>query len=486
MTQTMIPKESASERVAREDLVMFINACFACSGQREFYGGASGQHVSIDFLHRYILGNYRRLYTRTLAAGINHFNQGMIVINLLATGADTHDSDRAEENQLITAALRKLPPQRVYGLFGQLRVRRVNNRRTRSIIKAFIESQRDRSFHAIKYRRRLRNAVVHAHLKFDDELGRFLFHDRRRERVAFEDQMLETFRQAHYSKEAIYKLPYTIAQGFASRQKIPQDEFLKNIAHQMTANEKLRMQKAAAARDVVLDIDLSRAPLTRLAIFIAALTNVERRERRDELEKALDQSAARAFKRTPYKLGRVAAILDRSYSASGTSEKRRRPLAVAMAASALLRQAGSSCQAFWTPRGTEQSDVLAYPGGQTDLATPLLAALRWKPDLIVIVSDGYENSPPGAATQIVKAFREKIAGAESVSVVHLNPVFDADHFAPKTLGPDIPTVGVRSAEDLLTMIGFARFAEGSAPIDELEDYLRRRMSELLAPAKAAA
>ena len=73
------------ERVAREDLVTFINACFACSGQREFYSDDQGQAVSIDFLHAYVAGNYRRLYARTLAAGVNHFNRARIVTELLAS-----------------------------------------------------------------------------------------------------------------------------------------------------------------------------------------------------------------------------------------------------------------------------------------------------------------------------------------------------------------------------------------------------------------
>jgi len=43
------------ERVAREDLVMFINACLACTRQREFYDDAYGQRVSSDFLPDYII-----------------------------------------------------------------------------------------------------------------------------------------------------------------------------------------------------------------------------------------------------------------------------------------------------------------------------------------------------------------------------------------------------------------------------------------------
>src|SRR4051812_11995065 len=113
----------AHERVAREDLVLFINACFTCTGQREFYGDGRGQAVSIEFLHAYILGNYRRLYARTLAAGINHFNQAQIITNLLATGRDTPPAERPEEGRLLAAALRALPPQRAFRIFEALRER---------------------------------------------------------------------------------------------------------------------------------------------------------------------------------------------------------------------------------------------------------------------------------------------------------------------------------------------------------------------------
>jgi hypothetical protein len=102
------------EQVAGEDLVMFINACLACTGQGEFYSDAYGQGVSIDFLHDYILGNYRLLYARTLAAGINHFNTAQIILKLLATGRDTPPEHRAEEGALIAAALSALPPQRAH------------------------------------------------------------------------------------------------------------------------------------------------------------------------------------------------------------------------------------------------------------------------------------------------------------------------------------------------------------------------------------
>jgi len=476
----MLENESAEERVAREDLVMFINAGFSCSGQREFYSDASGQAVSIDFLHRYILGNYRRLYARTLAAGINHFNQGQIVVNLLATGADTTSADRAEEGALITAALGKLPPQRVFRLFEALRDRRVNNRRARAVMRAYVAGRRDPAFDAVKYRNRVRVAATHAHMRLPDEIGDFLF--RGWKKRTFSTEILETFRQAHFSKEAVYRLPFSIAEGFAARHGIDRDQFLAGIAPRMTANEKLRLQRRAAAAEVSLDLDLARASLTRLAVFVSALPLPERRDRAAELSQALRASAARAFRRSRYPMGRVAAVLDRSYSSSGTSEKRRRPLAVAVATSYLLREAAGEFRAFWTPR-LDGDSLLATPYGQTDLAGPLIQALKWRPDTVVIVSDGYENAPSGATAAVVKALRERVPGGRDVSIVHLNPVFDAEDYAPRALGPGIPTAGIRNAEDLLTMLGFARFAEGATPIRELETYLEGRVAAFLSAGK---
>src|SRR5688572_5300362 len=163
------------EQLGREDLVMFINACFACSGQKEFYGDARGQRVSIGFLHEYILGNYRRLYARSLAAGINHFNQSQVILNLLATGKSTSAKAGEEEGALLYAALSGLPPQRVYKLSTELRTRKVNNRRTRAIARRYFAERRDLPFEALKYRRKLGAVASHAHLTLPGEVGRFVF-----------------------------------------------------------------------------------------------------------------------------------------------------------------------------------------------------------------------------------------------------------------------------------------------------------------------
>ncbi|MCP3103423.1 hypothetical protein LZ198_31525 [Myxococcus sp. K15C18031901] len=470
------PREVRIEQVAREDLVMFVNACFSCTGQREFYGDARGQTVSIEFLHQYILGNYRRLYRRTLAAGINHFNQAQIVLNLLAAGSPSDAAERGEEGALIAAALRGLPTQRAFRVLESLRARRINNRRARAVARDYVAGRGNLPFDAVKYRSKLRATVAHGHLKLPGELGAFLFHGWKKR--GFTEPLLESFRKAHFSQEALYALPFTVAEGLAARHGVARDVFLRRIEPRLTQAERLRLQESAAREGgVEPPVDLERAPLTKLALYVLSLDLETRRARRVELHTALERSAARVLARAPSSLGRVAVVLDNSYSASGSLQKRRRPLAVALAAHYLLEGAAREFRAFWT--SPVEAPLLATARGQSDLATPLLEALSWGAELVVIVSDGYDNDPPGAVAELTRVFRAKLDPGRRTALVHVNPVFDAEEYAPRSFGLAVPTVGVRDAEDLPTVLGFARFAEGTASLGELEQYLAARVTPWL-------
>lgn len=471
------------ERSDREDLVMFINACFAATRQNEYYTDRFEQSISIDFLHRYVMTNYRRIYARAIASGINHFNQAQIVGNLLASGAPADPEQRTEEGQLIELALRRLPPNRVYGLFQNLQARRVNNRRTRAVIKRYLDWRKEPEFDAVKYSRKYRAASAHAHLKLDDEFGKFLFELKRTK--TFKTSLFDKVKRAHFSQSAIYELPFTVAESFAAKHKVPRDTFFQKIKHKMTAAEKLRFQSTVAKTKGAksLDFDLGRASLTRLAIYVLSLPVPERIKRADEFVAAFESATSRAKNRAPVQFGRVAAVLDRSVSSMGSREKRNRPLAVALATSHLLKAAAQEYRAIWTLPIEYEYEFAVEPQGQTCLAEPLIEALKWKPDLLLIVSDGYENDPPGVADQIIRVYREKIANStDSKSlpeVIHLNPVFDSNHYSPKPLGELIATVGIRDAEDVATMLGFARYASGSAKLEALEGHLASLANALL-------
>jgi hypothetical protein len=460
----------------RGDLVSFIGAALSCTGQGEFYGDAKGQAVSIGFFHEYVLGNYRRMYAHCLAVGINDYNRARIIVNLLTSAVQIPASARNEEGRLIAASLRELPPPRVYRIFEELVERRVNNRRTRKIVAQYLADRTEPELHTLKYRRRLAKIAAHFHLRLPDEQSAVLF---RLERRRFETPLFETFRRAHYEQRAIYELPYTVAEGLAARHGIDREVFLRGIEPHLTKLERLRLQSHARALGVdrAIERDLSRHDLTRLAIYFLSLDRREREQRFVELDTAMREAARRIVGRSNVRLGRVALVADNSYSASGSRDKSQRPLALALATHYLLREAATRPSTHWVTPVSSMIELRAT--GHTDLATPILAALDEGPELLVVLSDGYDNDPPGGAAEILRVFRERLDPEHHVGLLHLSPVYDADTIALRGLHPTVPTLGIRDAENIPTLLTFARFADGSADLSELQAHLQRCATQVV-------
>lgn len=455
---------------------MFVNAAISSTAQREFYADAAAQRMSLEFLHEYVLGNYRELYASTLALDINHLNSAMIVTNLLRTAADADARQRAVEGRLIAARLRALPPQRVYGVFRELRRLGVNNRRTRAIVRDWIAGRADQGFDAVKYRRSFAIAARHAHLDLPEEIGTVLFDWRRPKR--YETPILETWRRAHYEQRALYELPYTVAEGFAARAGIDRTRFLAQIADRMTEGERLRVQASAQRRDIDVAVELGRMPLTRLAVYVLSLSFAERARRREELTGALRTSALRTAGREAGSWGRVVAVLDDSYSAYGSAVKRRRPLAAALAMHYLLEALAADYTGLWLNHRADP--VFVHPVGPTALGDRILDGLELRPERLVIVSDGWDNAPAGQAGEVLRIWSTRLDPGKRTDIVHLNPVYDSDSFDVRRLGPSVPTVGLRDAEDAVALVELARFATGGTEFARLRSHLADRVERYLA------
>ncbi|MFI8516636.1 hypothetical protein ACIGEZ_02200 [Streptomyces sp. NPDC085481] len=466
-----------SDLVAAEDVLLFVNAAVTATGQREFRSSAEQQRFSLAFVHEYVRVNYRPLYAAVLALDINDHNAALIAEQLLRTPREAGP----DEGRLIAARLAGMPPQRVYRLFRVLRAAGVNNRRTRAIVRDWLAGRPDLAHDAVKYRQGLKAAARHAHLPLPgspepaDETGDFLFAPGRRTRYAH--PALDAFRRAHYEQGALYELPFTVAEGFAARHGVAREVFLERIAPRMTRLERLRTRPGAT--------DLSVMPLTRLALYVLSLPFGERAERRTELTGALRAAARRVAGPHAGSWGRVAAVLDDSWSSSGSAVKRRRPLAVALGCHFLLEAlaAPGAYTAHWTSGGLDP--LLVRPWGPTPLGERILDALELAPERLVIVSDGWDNAPPGLAGEVLRVWRERLDPERRTSAVHVNPVYDADVFDVRRLAPEVPTAGIRDAEDLPALVEIARFAEGREGLPALRAYLDRRVELFLKGAEEA-
>ncbi|MFM9592207.1 hypothetical protein ACKI1J_09245 [Streptomyces scabiei] len=469
--------DSYGDLVAADDVLLFVNAAITSTGQREFHSDAGEQRLSLDFLHAYMLGNYRDLYAGVLALDINDHNAALVIRHLLETTAEATADQRRSEGRLIACRLATLPPQRVYRLFDALRRAGVNNRRTRAIMRDWLSARPDLAFDAVKYRGGLKRALRHAHLApATEELGAFVFAPLTRKHYA--TPLLETWRRAHYEQAALYELPYTAAEGFAAKHNIRREVFLERIAPRMTRLETLRLQESAHRMGTTgVPADLSGMALTRLATYVLSLPVEDRLRRRAELTHGLESAAGRVAGSHRGSWGKVTAVLDDSFSAFGSAHKRRRPLAVALACHYLLAALAGSYTGLWTSGRTDA--LLTHPYGPTPLGRRILDALDTTPSRLVIVSDGWDNAPPGLAAEVLRIWRTRLDPGRRTSIVHLNPVYDADAFDVRRLSPTVPTAGVRDAEDLPALVELAQFAEGRTGMAELVTYMNTRAAHLL-------
>lgn len=461
--------EESMDRVRREDLLLFANAGFTATGQGGFYHGRTEERLSLAFLHEYVAQNYRHLYRLMLAGGLNDHNLAHAVYTLLAAGAPADPRERALESGLLESAMAKLPPQRVYRLCERLAQARVNNRRTRALIAGWLKRRKNLAFDAVKYRRRMKKAVAHAHCAVSPEIKRFLFEGANGK--PYRDVLLETYRRAHYDQRAIYELPFTVAQGLAQRKGVPREQFMERIAPRMTEREKLRWQRQGADA-----YDPHSADLVELCLYLLRLPC-------DQREPVLTQARERAAALAPnlslppqLARGRVAAVLDRSRSSYGAAQARRRPLAVALAVHLVLEAACPHYSAHWSYPTPDLVEL--HPVGHTALGEPLLEALRESPETVLVVSDARENAPSGACEAIAAAVRARLPGPTPLWV-HFNPTFDPDDFQPMPLGPSWPVLGIRRVEDLATGFVLADFARGGGRVADLEAYLSSRLDSFL-------
>ncbi|SCK39072.1 hypothetical protein YUYDRAFT_04766 [Streptomyces sp. ScaeMP-e48] len=480
----MNTSETPADLVAAEDVLLFVNAAITATGQREFRSDAVGQQLSLDFLHAYVRVNYRRVYASSLALDINDHNALRIVLGLLETSGEASAEERRTEGRLIAARLALLPPQRVYRLFGEVRRAGINNRRTRAIMRDWLAARPDLGHDAVKYRGGVKTAARHIHLRCPEgaeplaEVGAFLFRPGRLPR--YEHRLLDAWRRAHYEQGAVAELPFTVAEGFAARHGMKREVFLKRAAPRMTRLERLRTHSVTQRPE----IDLTVMPLTRLALYVLSLPFEQRAARRTELTGALRTAARRAAGGHAGSWGRVHAVLDDSFSSSGSGQKRRRPLAVALACHHLLEAlaAPGAYRGLWTSgRGDA---LLVRPWGPTPLGMRVLDALEpgpggAAPDRLVIVSDGWDNAPAGLAGEVLRVWRKRLDPGRRTAVVHVNPVYDADGFDVRRLAAGVPTAGIRDAEDLPALVEIARFAEGRTGAAELHAYLDRRVALFL-------
>ncbi len=186
----------------------------------------------------------------------------------------------------------------------------------------------------------------------------------------------------------------------------------------------------------------------------ATLVHMYRGGENKELARALEGYVARAASGLPRFEGTLAIVLDASASTRGYGEREFCCISQSYALALVLEKCAEDVLLFTVGgRGSPPA-----PEGATDLAGAVLDAASGKPDVVAVLTDGYENTLDGDLARVTRALGRL---EQDVPVVVLNSAFTRkDDLALRSPAPELPSLTFwhesEFAELATGLFGYAR------------------------------
>jgi len=453
----------------------FLDTAATATARATFYNTRAEQETAVEAVHQDLFALDRGIYTAALLLpGVTDFSRQIGAVRLLRTAQSDGLLSPEQEGSAVRGLLRMLPPQRMLKMFGMLRAERVNNARTRRLILSTLLGADNLEFWAVKYRRKLATALIHAWGRRTASIVRAVLakpaddrtdkerqivqrhvhrfvnghdHDRVEQCVRFvlgdEDGLtlrrLAAYRGAKTDLLAGRVLPFETLEGLRSRfhRGKTSAEVLALTKSHLTTGQKMGMQRKAAESDVAIEFDPAQYDAVRLYVYAYEMGSSE--TIRDEL---LRKARATA-ERLPVRFEHVGILLDVSASMVGHETQARRPISVALALRDLLAETAERATIATSDGRVAPAAELIEPAGDTSLAAGLIAVLRREPDTVFVLTDGYENAPAGRFAEVVRAVRRM---GVKTPIHQFSPVFAAEARGIRSLCETVPGLPVSKPE----------------------------------------
>jgi hypothetical protein len=453
----------------------FLEAAATATGRGTFYNSRAEQDEAVEAAHRDLFDIDRDVYTAALMLpGVTDYSRQIGVRRLLQTTRGSGLLPAEFEVAAIRQLVRGLPTQRMLKLFGMLRRDRVNNARTRRLILSEILVADGLEFWAVKYREKLRVALTHAWGRRTASILRSILAKSPAERTAKESQIVRQHMARFVRHDALARvqqcvrfvlgdedgvtlgrlaayrdaksdfgrgavLPPETLEGLRSRfhKDRTNAEVLELTKSQLTTGQQIAVQRKAEQSGVAVEFDPTKYDAVRLYIYAFEMGM------NDAIRHALREKAETAAAKLPVHFERVGVLIDTSQSMVGHDTQARRPIATALALRDLLAVTGDEAVAITSDGRTIDSYEMVLPSGDTSLASGLVQLLKSDPDVVFVLSDGYENAPAGRFGETVAAVRRM--GIQT-PIHQFTPVFAAESQGVRALSDAVQAVPVSKPE----------------------------------------
>ncbi|WP_428261701.1 VWA domain-containing protein [Haliangium sp.] len=460
----------------------FLDLAATFHGKATHYNSAAELSAAEASIHQALLELDRGLYAALLtvpgATDRSHLHGVRALLASTPTGAGLMSVDG--ERALLYRLVATLPPQRMLKLFAALGDgdggRAVNHARARKLVLRTLLGARKLELWTVKYRGKLRRALTHAlgvrtagilrailskqaadRTAKDDkilaeELGRYC-RDRRRESVyecvgfalgarpeRYTVASLQAFAAAKRDLSAGRGLPLEVLEGIRSHyhKEVAPAAVIELCKDAMSRGQRLAVQRKAKAADIEVTVDPTLYDAVKLYLYALEM-GVD-----DAIAQALDDKARRSAAGFPMRYRKVGILVDASRSMAGDHSQQHRPLATVLALRDMLMHTADEAEVRYA--GGRAEGRLVRPEGETGLVGALLDLVRAMPDVVYVLSDGYENAPAGRFAEVVAALDE--CGVR-VPIHHLNPVMAAEAGGVRALAPGrVPSIPVRGPDGL--------------------------------------
>ena len=250
---------------------------------------------------------------------------------------------------------------------------------------------------------------------------------------------LAAYREAKRDLATGRVLPFETLEGLRSRfhRDKTSAEVLELTKAQLTAGQKICLQRKAAKSDVAVEFDPAKYDAVKLYVYAQEMGSSE--AIRDELVRKAQATAGRL----PVRFEHAGILLDVSASMVGHQTQARRPISVALALRDLLAETAELATIVTSDGRVAPAAELIEPVGDTSLAAGLVTLLKRDPDVVFVLTDGYENAPAGRFAEVVRAVRRM---GNDTPIHQFSPVFAAEARGIRSLCDAVPGLAVSKPE----------------------------------------
>lgn len=212
------------------------------------------------------------------------------------------------------------------------------------------------------------------------------------------------------------------------RQKIAEPETVSEASEKMLVSAEQKAEQLQAEAE----LEPKTVTATNRGDISATLIHLYRGGTSGELQDALENYVREAASQMPKFNGKLAVVLDASASTRGYGQREYCCISQSVALKLVLEKCCDRLEVY-SAGGSEQIPI---PEGNTDLATALLDAVESQPDLVAIVSDGYENVYPGDLARVAATLPQ--LGIETPTVFCNSKFTKNDDLSLRRAAPNLP------------------------------------------------